>query len=214
MEMHAQLGGTRRALSESNEEAQFLRLQNQQLQAERSALMARLERVESLLAERTPVPSPEGRTLQRCPSPRHYPQMSFSPDNASLNATVPISLEPNQPVFDSHVAPIPADQSAERVAQPTRLQALFEGAALGATQLGGEGLTAEQPASARSQDEHAWARDYDLFCPGPATAEEYGDKKLVVDDFVQPGSVEARVTYAGACKVSGEQRRTPKCTTT
>ena len=54
MEMHAQLGGTRRALSESNNEAQFLRLQNQQLQAERSALMARLERVESLLAERTP----------------------------------------------------------------------------------------------------------------------------------------------------------------
>ena len=68
MEMHAQLGGTRRALSESNEKAQFLRLQNQQLQAERSALMARLERVESLLAERTPVPSPEGRTLQRSPS--------------------------------------------------------------------------------------------------------------------------------------------------
>ena len=86
------------------------------------------------------------------------------------------------------------DQSAERVAQPTRLQALFEGAALGAPHLGGEGHTAEQPASARSQDEHAWARDYDLFGPGPATVEEYGDKKLVVDDFVQPSSVEARVT--------------------
>ena len=71
--MHAQLGGTRRALSESNDEAQFLRFQNQQLQAERSALLARLERVESLLAERTPVPSPEGRTLERSPSPRHYP---------------------------------------------------------------------------------------------------------------------------------------------
>ena len=194
MEMHAQLGGTRRALSESNDEAQFLRFQNQQLQAERSALMARLERVESLLAERTPVPSSKGRTLHRSPSPRHYPQMSFSPDHASLNATVPMSLEPNQPVLDSPVAPIPADQSAERVAQPTRLQALFEGAALGASQLGGEGLTAEQPASARSQDEHAWVRDYDLFGPGPATVEEYGDKKLVVDDFVQPGSVEARVT--------------------
>ena len=195
MEMHAQLGGTRRALSESNEEAQFQRIQNQQLQAERSTLMARLERVESLLAERTPVPSPaEGRTLQRSPSPRHYPQMSFSPDHVSHNATVPMSLEPNQPLLDFPVAPIPADQSAERVAQPTRLQALFEGAALGAPQLGGEGLTAEQPASARSQDEHAWARDYDLFGPGPATVEEYGDKKLVVDDFVQPSSVEARVT--------------------
>ena len=194
MEMHAQLGGTRRALSESNEEAQFLRLQNQQLQAERSALMARLERVESLLAERTPVPSPEGRNLQRSPSPRQYPQMSFSPDHVSHNATVPMSLEPNQPVLDSPVAPIPADQSAERVAQPTRLQALFEGAASGAPQLGGEGPTAEQPASARSQDEHAWARDYDLFGPGPTTVEGYGDKKLVVDDFVQPSSVEARVT--------------------
>ena len=194
IEMHAQLGRTRRALSESNEEAQFLRLQNQQLQAERSALMARLERVESLLAERTPVPSPQGRTLQRSPSPRHYPQMSFSPDHVSHNATVPMSLEPSQPVLDFPVAPIPADQSAERVAQPTRLQALFEGAALGAPQLGGEGPTAEQPASARSQDEHAWARDYDLFGPGPATVEGYGDKKLVVDDFVQPGSVKARVT--------------------
>ena len=194
MEMHAQLGGTRRALSESNEEAQFLRLQNQQLQAERSTLMARLERVESLLAERTPVPSPEGRTLQRSPSPRHYPQMSFSPDHVSHNATVPMSLEPTQPVLESPVAPIPAEQSAERVAQPTRLQALFEGAASGASQLGGEGPTAEQPASARSQDEHAWARDYDLFGPGPTTVEEYGDKKLVVDDSVQLGSVEARVT--------------------
>ena len=90
MEMHAQVGGTRRALSESNDEAQFLRLQNQQLQAERSALMARLERVETLLAERTPVPSHEGHALQRSPSPRHYPQMSFSPDHASHNATVPM----------------------------------------------------------------------------------------------------------------------------
>ena len=120
--------------------------------------------------------------------------MSFSHDHAGLNATVPMSLEPNRPVLDSPVAPIPADQSAERVAQPTRLQALFEGAALGAPQLGGEGPTAEQPASARSQDEHAWARDYDFFGPGPATVEEYGDKKLVVDDFVQSGSVEARMT--------------------
>ena len=140
------------------------------------------------------MPSPEGRNLQRSPSPRHYPQMSFSPDHVSHNATVPMSLEPNQPVLDSPVAPIPADQSAERVAQPTRLQALFEGAASGAPQLGGEGPTAEQPASARSQDEHAWARDYDLFGPGPTTVEGYGDKKLVVDDFVQPSSVEARVT--------------------
>ena len=81
----------------------------------------------------------------------------------------------------------------ERVAQPTRLQALFEGAALGAPQLGGEGLTAEQPASAGSQDEHAWARDFDLFGPGPATVEMYGDKRLV-DDSVHSGSVEARVT--------------------
>ena len=105
-----------------------------------------------------------------------------------------MSLEPNQPVLNSPLAPTPADQSAERVAQPTGLQALFEGAALGAPQLGGEGLTAEQPASAGSQDEHAWARDHDLFGPGPATVEEYGDKKLVVDDSVHSGSVEARVT--------------------
>ena len=136
------------------------------------------------------MPSPDGHTLHRSPSPRHYPQKSFSPDHASLNATVPMSLEPNQPVLHSPVAPIPADQSAERVAQPTRLQALFEGAAVGAPHLGGEGPTVEQPASARSQDEHAWARDYDLFGPGPATVEEYGDKRLVVDDFVQSGSVE------------------------
>ena len=177
-----------------NDEAQFLRLQNQQLQAERSALMARLERVETLLAERNAVPFQEGHAVQRSPSPRHYPQMSFLPDHASHNATVPMSLEPNQPVLASPVAPTPADQSAERVAQPTRLQALFEGAALSALQLGGEGPTAAQPASAGSQDERAWARDFDLFGPGPATVETYGDKRLVVEDSVHSGSVEARVT--------------------
>ena len=152
MEMHAQLGGTRRALSESSDEAQYLRRQNQQLQAERSELLARLERVETLLAEKTPV--------QQSPSPKHYPHMSFLPDHARHNATVPMSLEPNRPVPMSLEASQAVEQSAERVAQPTRLQALFEGAALGAPQLGGEGLTAEQPASAGLQDEHAWARDF------------------------------------------------------
>ena len=78
-------------------------------------------------------------------------------------------MEPNQPVLMSPVAPQPVDQSTERVAQPTRLQALFEGAALGAPQLGREGPIAAQPASAGSQDEHAWARDFDIFGPGPAT---------------------------------------------
>ena len=94
----------------------------------------------------------------------------------------------------SPVAPQPVEQSTERVAQPTRLQALFEGAALDAPHLGGEGPTAAQPASARSQDEHAWARDFDLFGPGPATVETRGDKGLVVDDPPHSGSVEARVT--------------------
>ena len=65
---------------------------------------------------------------------------------------------------------------------------------MGAPQLGGEGPTAAQPASARSQDEHAWARDFDLFGLGPATVEEYGDKGLVVETQEQSGSVEARVT--------------------
>ena len=140
MEMHAQLGGTRRALTESNDEAQFLRRQNQQLQAERSELLARLERVETLLAERTPLPSRESHAMHQGPSPKHYPYMLFSPDHAGHNATVQMSLEPNRPVPTFLEASQPVEQSAERVAQPTRLQAFFEGAALGAPQLGGRVL--------------------------------------------------------------------------
>ena len=45
-----------------------------------------------------------------------------------------------------------------------------------------------------SQDEHAWARDFDLFGPGPATVEEYGEKGVVVETQEQSGSVQARVT--------------------
>ena len=141
-----------------------------------------------MLAERTSVPSQEGRaTQQRSPSPpTQYPRMSFLPDHASHNATVPMSMEPNRPVIISPVASQPVDQSMARVAQPTRLQALFEGAALGAPQL--------EPASASSQDEHAWARDFDLFGPGPTTAGVYGDRSLVVETSVPSDSVEARVT--------------------
>ena len=156
--------------------------------------MARLERVETLLAERTPVPSQEGHAVLRSPSPRHYPHMSFSPDHAS-HATAPMSLEPNQPVLASPVAPQPVDQSMERVAQPTRLQALF-GRCLGHVATWRGGSYCRTAGSAGSQDEHAWARarDFDLFGPGPATVETYGDKRLVVDDSVHSGSVEARVT--------------------
>ena len=82
----------------------------------------------------------------------------------------------------------------ERVVQQARLQALFEGAALGAPQLGGEGPTTAQPIRAISQDEFAWARDFDLFGPGPQAVEQHGDKGVLAESQDQSDSVEARVT--------------------
>ena len=84
----------------------------------------------------------------------HYPYMSFFPDHA----TVPMLVEPNR----QYLCPLKRHNLWNN-------PALFEGAALGAPQLGGESPTAAQPASASSEDEHAWARDFDLFGPGPAT---------------------------------------------
>ena len=56
-ELQAQLGGARNALGESHDQTRLLQAQVQQLQDEKSQLAARLERIESLLASRTPVPS-------------------------------------------------------------------------------------------------------------------------------------------------------------
>ena len=172
-DLHAQLGGARWALSESHGEAELLRRQKQQLQAERSQLLARLERVETLLAER---------------------HVSFLPDHASHNATVPMSVEPNRqapphPWKRQNLWINPQSGSYNRPDCRPSSRAL-----LGAPQLGGEGSTAAQPASARSQDEHAWPREFDLFVPGPAAVEEYGDKGLIVETQEESGSVEARVT--------------------
>ena len=66
-ELHVQLGGTRYALSASHDEADMLRRQNQQLQVERNALLARLERVDTSLAERIPVPSQKDLPRQAAP---------------------------------------------------------------------------------------------------------------------------------------------------
>ena len=56
-ELHLQLGSARQALSESHGRARVLQTRVRQQQTEKKALMARLERVDGMLAARTPVPS-------------------------------------------------------------------------------------------------------------------------------------------------------------
>ena len=110
--------------------------------------------------------------------------MSASPDHASHNAMVPMLVEPNRLLPTSLKVPELVEQATEPVIQPILLRALFGSAALGAPQLGGEGPTAAQPASA-----DLWASDFDPFGPGPATVGEYGDKGIVDETQEQQGSI-------------------------
>ena len=84
-ELQAQLSGARNALGESYDQARMRQAQVQQLQDEKSQLAARLERIEALLASRTPVPSvatPRQPQSELSPS-THYPPMAFAPDQMS-----------------------------------------------------------------------------------------------------------------------------------
>ena len=166
MELQAQLSGARNALGESHDQTRMLNAQVQQLQNEKSQLAARLERIEALLASRTPVPSvATPRHPQSHASPgTHYPQMAFAPDQMSPNATVQHHAEHLPPTQHSQASP-PTEQPVERTAQPVRLQALFEGAASGAPVLGREGSPTAQPVSSLPQESDDWARDCDLFGP-------------------------------------------------
>ena len=152
-ELQAQLSGARNALGESYDQTRMLQAQVQQLQDEKSQLAARLERIEALLASRTPVPSvatPRHPQPQSSPS-AHYPHMAFAPDQMSPKATVQHQAEQPNPAQHSP-APPPTEQPVERTAQPVRLQALFEGAASGAPVLGREGSPTAQPVSSLPQE--------------------------------------------------------------
>ena len=193
-ELQAQLSGARNALGESHDQTRMLQAQVQQLQDEKSQLAARLERIEALLASRTPVPSvatPRHPQSQASPG-THYPQMAFAPDQMSPNATVqhhPKHLPPTQHSFAS----LPTEQPVERAAQPVRLQALFEGAASGAPVLGRDGSPTAQPVSSLPQESDDWARDCDLFGPGPAFPVPATPVEGVKDEVAQSPSVEERM---------------------
>ena len=96
----------------------------------------------------------------------HYPQIAFSPDQASQKFAVHFQGEHLNPTEHSRASQ-PAAQPVERTAQPVRLQALFEGAASGAPVLGREGSPTAQPVSSLPQEDDDMARDFDLFGPGP-----------------------------------------------
>ena len=87
----------------------------------------------------------------------------------------------------------PTEQPVERTAQPVRLQALFEGAASGAPVLGREGSPTAQPVSSLPQEGDDWARDCDLFGPGPAFPVSAAPVEGVQDGVAQSPSVEERM---------------------
>ena len=193
-ELQAQLSGARNALGESHDQTRMLYAQVQQLQDEKSQLASRLERIEALLASRTPVPSvatPRQPQAHASPS-THYPQMAFAPDQMSPNATVQHRAEHLPPTQHSHASP-PTEQPVERTAQPVRLQALFEGAASGVPVLGREGSPTAQPVSSLPQESDDWARDCDLFGPGPAFPVPGAPVEGVKDEVAQSPSVEERM---------------------
>ena len=180
--------------AKSHDQTRMLQAQVQQLQDEKSQLAARLERIESLLASRTPVPSvatPRQPQWQASPITR-YPQMAFAPDQMSPNATVQRQAEHPLPTQHSLASP-PTEQPVERTAQPVRLQALFEGAASGAPVLGREGSPTAQPVSSLPQESDDWARGCDLFGPGPAFPVPAPSVEGVKDGVAQSPSVEERM---------------------
>ena len=115
--------------------------------------------------------------------------MAFAPDQMSPNATVQHQAEHPQPTQHSPASP-PTEQPVERTAQPVRLQALFEGAASGAPVLGREGSPTAQPVSSLPQEGDGWARDCDLFGPGPAFPVPAAPVEGVKDGVAQSPSVE------------------------
>ena len=147
-ELQVQLSGAFSALGESYDQTRMLQAQVQQLQDEKSQLAARLERIEALLASRTPVPSVATPRQPQPPSSpsTHYPHMAFAPDQMSPKAAVQHQAEQPFPVQHSPASP-PTEQPVERTAKPARLQALCEGAASGAPVLGREGSPTAQPVS-------------------------------------------------------------------
>ena len=85
-ELQAQLSGARNALGESYDQTRMLQAQVQQLQDEKGQLAARLERIEALLASRTPVPSV---AISRQPQITIVPEYALSPHG--------ICSRPNEP---------------------------------------------------------------------------------------------------------------------
>ena len=75
-ELQARLSGARNALGERYGQTRMLQAQVQQLQDEKSQLAARLERIEALLASRTPVPSA---ATPRQPQPQSSPSTRYGP---------------------------------------------------------------------------------------------------------------------------------------
>ena len=189
-ELQFQLSGARNALGESYDQTRMLQVQVQQLQDEKGQLAACLERIEALLASRTPVPSVATPRQPQASSSVHYPRMAFSPDQASPKATVQFQDEQPSPIQHSH-ASLPAEQPAERTTQPVRLQALFKGAASGAPVLGREGSPTAQPSSLPQEDDD-WARNFDLFGPGPEPFAPVAAAGIVQDTVAQSPSVEER----------------------
>ena len=184
-ELQVQLSGARSALGESYDQTRMLQAQVQQLQDEKSQFAARLERIEALLASRTPVPSVATPRQPQASSSAHYPHMAFSPDQASLRLSKHIQ----------HITPMrrPTEQPVERTAQPVRLQALFEGAASGAPELGREGSSTAQPVSSLPPGDDDWAEKFDLFGPGPGFPVATAPDGIVQDAVAQSPSVEERM---------------------
>ena len=120
--------------------------------------------------------------------------MSFSPDDASQHATAQNEDERFDPLSFPHVSQ-PSEQPAERVVQPVRLQALFEGAASGAPVLGREGSSTAQPVSELPQEDSTWARDFDSFGLGPGPTMPTALAGIVQGTDAQSGSVENRLKH-------------------
>ena len=193
-ELQVQLSGARSALGESYDQTRMLQAQVQQLQDEKRQLAARLERIEALSASRTPVPSVATPRQPQASSSAHYPHMAFSPDQASPKAAVQPPAEQPYPAQHSH-ASLPTEQPVERTAQPARLQALFEGAASGAPELGREGSPTAQPVSSLPQEDDDWVKNFDLFGPGPGFPAQTAPVGVVQDAVAQSPSVEERMNH-------------------
>ena len=172
-ELQVQLSGARSALGERYDQTRMLQAQVQQLQDEKSQLAARLERIEALLASRTPVPSVATPRQPQASSSVHYPHMAFSPDQASPKAAVQPSADQTHPTRQSH-ASLPTEQPVERTAQPVR-------------------SPTAQPVSSLPQADDDWAKNFDLFGPGPGFPATTAPDGIVQDAVAQSPSVEERM---------------------